>query len=151
MNFWIEVLCKTLSDKCELSSGRLSEIRTYLYLGVCFPNLLTDLREIRHRRPEYNHVWRLWILLKYVQWKALFFTYGHKCNCAGICYIVCPVSKVFDKRHTQTSLQFRSVHCLIPFVKGYLMEVGSTITYLPPSSTLSTFSIFALTPCLVMY
>jgi len=60
-NFGIEVLCRTLSDKCEVSSGPnkckvssgpLSESRTYL--GMCFPDLLTDLGEIR-RRSEYNH------------------------------------------------------------------------------------------------
>jgi hypothetical protein len=81
MNFGIEVLCKTLSDKCVLSSVRLSESRTYL--GVCFPNLLNDLGEIRHRSCEYNHVWHLWVLLKYVQLKA-FFAYGNKFNCTGI-------------------------------------------------------------------
>jgi len=53
MNFGIGVICKTLTNKCEVSSGRLSESGTYL--GVCFPNLLIDLGEIRHRKSEYNY------------------------------------------------------------------------------------------------
>jgi len=53
MNSGIDVICKSLSDKRELSSGLLSESRTYL--GAFFPNLLIDLGEIRHRRSEYNY------------------------------------------------------------------------------------------------